>query len=952
MEELDAALISMTIGGLKASEAATQLRSLMTGLLKPSEAMQAAYKQIGVDSGEAAIAAFGFRGALQAVAETTDQSVAALSKLFPNIRALPGDLRLLRDGAKQYEDAMKALAAVDMETLHKKVQDFISTDAEKLTAELNKISNFFKVEFGAGIVSSMGKLLNVFGGADGLVPVLRSLTQTMPALVASLGVAAAGLVAFQVAASLARSQATLLRVELLALVGIPLAITLGTTIGTMIAQNASADARAVKATMDATIKMNEAKAVATTHTAEVEQHNILKILRQAMAESNKEYLADADNFASAAKIKEKVTEQSYDRIMQTRKKLTSELQSIADNADKKMDENNRKIVDLLTEREDRHFQSSMRGASDESQLAMVMERAASLRDQAARLQATALDPNQEKAADAAWKRVDALEKQGESLAKQIGTSSALAAIDREMDETDARRRYSLSAQYMLQRQLSQEAAERAQIAEEHNLELEAKRQEIDAKFKDALRSKTGDEMRKNLDEAGVMTEQFIGMLNEFGTDFSKAFLNDPRAFIEMRRAGERALSDMNIQNIRAAPEAIMAMRNDLQAGLNKLDPLVVPVVARMEKALGTEAGSVGLGALTKKFEDESAAAITRAGIKKVTDENLAAAEDAMQAAWLLADAGISKAIVFTDKQGIATRGIREVINEMDRLSKAAKVTDEDVAHLDAMIAKIDIGATSLSNRQGVALHAAIQSMIDALTARIVAMREAEKAVAPEGAPKAEELQSINEQIKGIGKKKAEEQDAAEAVLQEAAAAGRVSGLIEEQIGPTQQATQAARGLEAAWRGVAASASAASQAAGSVGSPGSQTIQNPYYQPTMDITGYEDYFQAAGGLIHRLAMGGTARYFNQGNFVPRGTDVVPAMLSPNEFVMNSRATRQFYSQLVAMNAGMAPNYRAQGGGGNHVTVGDVIVNGAAEPAQTAREVIKAIKREVRRGTSAF
>ena len=108
MEELDASLISMTIGGLKATEAATQLRSLMTGLLKPSEAMQAAFKQLGVDSGEAAIAAFGFRGALQAVAETTDGSVAALSKLFPNIRALPGDLRLLREGAQQYEEALRS----------------------------------------------------------------------------------------------------------------------------------------------------------------------------------------------------------------------------------------------------------------------------------------------------------------------------------------------------------------------------------------------------------------------------------------------------------------------------------------------------------------------------------------------------------------------------------------------------------------------------------------------------------------------------------------------------------------------------------------------------------------------------------------------------------------------------------------------------------------------------
>ena len=68
-------------------------------------------------------------------------------------------------------------------------------------------------------------------------------------------------------------------------------------------------------------------------------------------------------------------------------------------------------------------------------------------------------------------------------------------------------------------------------------------------------------------------------------------------------------------------------------------------------------------------------------------------------------------------------------------------------------------------------------------------------------------------------------------------------------------------------------------------------------------------------------------------------------------MSARATQQFYSQLVAMNAGVTPSYRAQGGG-TRVTVGDIHVNGAAEPSQTAREVMKSLKRELRRGTSAF
>ena len=480
-----------------------------------------------------------------------------------------------------------------MATLHKSVQDFVSTDAERLTAELNKVSNFFKVEFGAELVKSIRQVLDVFGGGGGLVPILRALTGTLPALGIGLAAVVGSLVAIRVAAALAKAELTGLRAGFLALAGIPLAQAAGKALGELWRQNATAEVRAVQEQTDATERMNQEKATAITHTATMAQNEILKILRQANAEANKEYLADVDNYTAAVKIKEKTVEQSYDRIMQARKKLTNDLFAIEDNAYKKMEENNRKVVDLMAEREDRHFQSGMRGASDESQMAMVADRIRTLSAEAARLQASAIDPNQEKAADAAWKRVDALEKQEQALAKQVGTESALAQADRVLDDVDAQRRYSLSAQYMLQRQIAQEAEARAHLAEEHNNQLELERQAIDAKFKDALRLKSSDEMRQKLDEAAQMTEAFVAHLKEFGSDFSKAFLNDPRAFTELQRQGEKLLSGMDLKNIQVAPEAIMAMRDQLQAGLNKMG-LYAPVMARMEQATGVEAGSVAL----------------------------------------------------------------------------------------------------------------------------------------------------------------------------------------------------------------------------------------------------------------------------------------------------------------------------------------------------------------------
>jgi hypothetical protein len=99
-----------------------------------------------------------------------------------------------------------------------------------------------------------------------------------------------------------------------------------------------------------------------------------------------------------------------------------------------------------------------------------------------------------------------------------------------------------------------------------------------------------------------------------------------------------------------------------------------------------------------------------------------------------------------------------------------------------------------------------------------------------------------------------------------------------------------------------------------------------------------------------ANGGPMRFASGGMFKPHGTDTIPAMLSPGEFVVNARATRSFFSQLVAMNAGVKPVYRQDGGTVTNVGDINVSVNGSSSTRQTAREIATALRREVRRGTS--
>lgn len=98
-------------------------------------------------------------------------------------------------------------------------------------------------------------------------------------------------------------------------------------------------------------------------------------------------------------------------------------------------------------------------------------------------------------------------------------------------------------------------------------------------------------------------------------------------------------------------------------------------------------------------------------------------------------------------------------------------------------------------------------------------------------------------------------------------------------------------------------------------------------------------QALGGKIKRLASGG-----------PVGTDRIPAWLSEGEYVMNAKATRRFYSQLVAMNAGVKPIYRQDGGPVTNIGDINVSVTGAQTSKQTARDIAAALRRELRRGST--
>lgn len=95
LKEVGAATATMTKAGVSAPETMTRIKAVMSALIKPSDQLQATYKQLGVATGGDLIRKTGsFQAALEAISRATGGSKEKLAQLFPDIRALGGALLL------------------------------------------------------------------------------------------------------------------------------------------------------------------------------------------------------------------------------------------------------------------------------------------------------------------------------------------------------------------------------------------------------------------------------------------------------------------------------------------------------------------------------------------------------------------------------------------------------------------------------------------------------------------------------------------------------------------------------------------------------------------------------------------------------------------------------------------------------------------------------------------
>lgn len=232
IEEVYAALASLTTGGMTTSEAITTLRSMLSAIIKPSKEVADKSKELGLNFSLAGIQSKGFAGFLEEVTKKSRGNEEVLTELFGTANAMTGALRLSGEGAELFAkalDEMNNSAGTTDESL-KKIQDSTGERWSKSINEM-KVSLIELGEAISPIVEFLAKLTGLLAKIPaevwlavgvGLVmhKTLTLISMALPILSANSAIASGALTALGIAGGISSGQILLIAAAVALLVGL------------------------------------------------------------------------------------------------------------------------------------------------------------------------------------------------------------------------------------------------------------------------------------------------------------------------------------------------------------------------------------------------------------------------------------------------------------------------------------------------------------------------------------------------------------------------------------------------------------------------------------------------------------------------------------------------------------------------------------------------------------
>jgi len=177
IEEVAAAMATMTRGGINARESATALNRLMFALAKGTDELAVALQGTGFESGEALLNAKGLGGAIEFLADATKGSVGETSELVSSIRAAKAALSLARESGADFAGDLDIIA--DKSSRAGATLDAFNEQSKTLKFALDKLKSAFSVigiQLGETLEPMVRKL------ADGLTWITEKFDKLSPGI--------------------------------------------------------------------------------------------------------------------------------------------------------------------------------------------------------------------------------------------------------------------------------------------------------------------------------------------------------------------------------------------------------------------------------------------------------------------------------------------------------------------------------------------------------------------------------------------------------------------------------------------------------------------------------------------------------------------------------------------------------------------------------------------------
>lgn len=950
--ETFAAISTLTIQGQKTSEALTQIRGAANALLKPTKETSALIRKLGFNSAEALVAARGLGGAFQALRGETDGTLEAFAKVVPRVRGMNAALALAGSGAKKFESDLLKIENAAQEVLDQELQFIIDNNAEEVSSALNQLANVFTVDVGTAINDTLATVLKFTGGVSTLKTVFVSLVPVFAIAGASLAlyagyVTAAIIKTKLLALTAAAAGGSIAASFVVATAGI--AAVVGAILLARSAINAytSTYARALETLEkhhESEIKALEKKAAAQRQLDDARLRRLNAQLQEEIAVFNKGFNARIDLakkandqiIADQERVVKNVVSAS-EKILQATVSRLKKQQQLRDSATSN-------AKDLEADLSDLEFKNDNKRLSGLQRFSNLEDRANELAIKGRSQLGAATTEADAASARAIIDRAAGFASEASSLAAQLGNRQAITRSE-ELGETILAGR--IDAEQQLAKWSEHRAEMLAKDIKDQRERLKVLKDAAQA-VEDAPSLFEGDKALQGdaLAKAMKAREDALTAFRQAVLDTEGVSASDLIEVSKLALDVEKELSSAQIEGLTVEEGAIAELQASIQNEFKDFRIKFGAEISSLTAAQGApilDPKALSLAAGQQVPADRKLAAqVDTVNIK--LKEQLQILQQAQTAQSAIGDAANNTAANILRASTAATlwKGTFSDLSPEQQfvvlLEQAANASQEVISNLSQ-------GKEVTSNLQN----------LQRLTTQLEATRDATPGGVPFGFQTSTQQLGVVLGLLDDYRKKREEIK----LLEEAGGAQTAAGNLETQ---AQRSAEFLRVLEANFGAAADKAKKAAVEQSKITDQASNTATavggiNQQLAITVRATQQvADNLQRAASVSLSAsattpltaATGGLAHFAKGGG--PRGTDTIPAWLSPGEYVMNARSTRRFYSQLQSMNSGTQPVYRQEGG--PVTNVGDINVHVASGQKGDAagRTIARSIRRELRRNTS--